>query len=256
MSAKPIDKLEAGMEALIEGLFTRLLQPTTGMRDLAILLLRAMADEANAATDEDQRPIAPDRFILILDPDDVGRLQALSPDYLQRFQDLLGALASEAGYRLLRSPSIDIRPSEATYDQTPRAYAEHSLSALGDTKVAPAVAAGMSSEVRPAPILVLDDEREIALEELLITVGREADNDIIVDDAYASRYHLELRKEFGRYTLVDVGSRGGTSVNNSIVREHILQAGDRIEIGHTCMTFVDRAAPAFGDGTTQVLDPD
>ena len=47
MSAKPIDRLEAQMEALIEGLFTRLFQPTTSMRDLAILLLRVMADKAN-----------------------------------------------------------------------------------------------------------------------------------------------------------------------------------------------------------------
>ena len=244
------------MEALIEGLFTRLLQPTTNMRDLAILLLRAMAEKASVATDQDQRPIAPDIFVIIIHPDDVDRLQELSPDYLQRFQELLGMLASEAGYRLLCSPSIEIRPSVAGDEQTPRVYAEHSQSALGETKVCPTVAAGMSSGGKQAPRLILEDEREIKLEEVNITVGREADNDIVVDDAYVSRYHLQLRKQFGRYTLVDVDSRGGTRVNNTAVREHVLQAGDRIQIGHTCMTFVDRAAPVFGEGTTQVLVPD
>lgn len=244
------------MEALIEGLFTRLLQPTTNLRDMAILLLRAMAEKAKVAADQDQQPIAPDTFIIIIHPDDLDRLQELSPDYLQRFQELLAALASEAGYKLLCPPSIEIRPNEAERDQTPRVYAEHALSSLGETKAGPAVAAEMSSGAKQAPLLVLEDEREIELKDVIVTVGREADNDIVVDDVYVSRYHLQLRRQFGRYTLIDVDSRGGTRVNNAAVRELVLQGGDRIQIGRTSMTFVDRAAPMFGDGTTQVLVPD
>ena len=257
MSAKPIDRLEAQMEALIEGLFTRLFQPTTTLRDLAILLLRVMADKANLPTPDDPRPIAPDAYIIILHPDDLDRLREQSPDLLgQRFQELLVALASEAGYRLLRAPSIDFRPSEAGDDPAPRVLAEHSHAALGETKAAPAITTGLPRPAIQAPLLVFEDDRAIELENLVITIGREADNDIVLDDAYVSRFHLQLRQKYGRFTLFDLHSRGGTRVNNTAVSEHVLQSGDRIQIGHTCLTFVDRAAQALGDGTTQVLVPE
>ena len=256
MSAKPIDRLEAQMEALIEGLFTRLFQPTTTLRDLAILLLRVMADKAIMPTPDDPRPIAPDAFIIILHPDDLDRLRQQSPDYLERFQELLVALANETGYRLLRAPSIDFRPGELGDDPAPRVLAEHSHAALGETKAAPAITTGLPRPAIQAPLLVFEDDRAIELENLVITIGREADNDIVLDDAYVSRFHLQLRKQFGRYTLFDLQSRGGTRVNNTAVSEHVLQSGDRIQIGHTCLTYVDRAAQALGDGTTQILVPE
>ena len=117
----------------------------------------------------------------------------------------------------MRAPSIDFRPSEAGDDPAPRVYAEHSHAALGETKAAPAIATGLPRPAIQAPLLIFEDDRTIELENLVITIGREADNDIVLDDAYVSRFHLQLRKQFGRYTLFDLHSRGGTRVNNAAV---------------------------------------
>ena len=244
------------MEALIEGLFTRLFQRTIDMRDIAILLLRAMAEKATIAPDNDQRPIAPDTYTIIIHRDSFDRLHEQIPDYLPRFHELLSELASEAGYGLLCSPSVIVMPSEDKIDQAARVIAEHRVTALGETRAVPAVAVDSASQKQQLPLLVLEDERAIELDSVLITIGREEDNDIVVEDGYVSRYHLQLLKRFGRFTLFDVDSRGGTRVNNAATREHILQSGDSIQIGHTCLTFVDRTAQTHGDGTTQVLVPD
>ena len=47
-----------------------------------------------------------------------------------------------------------------------------------------------------------------------ITIGRGSDTDIRLDHKTVSRRHSELRRDpFGRWTVCDLGSRNGTSVN-------------------------------------------
>lgn len=256
MGAKPIDRLESQIEALTEGLFTRLFQRAIHVRDIAILLLRAMDDQAVIAAENEQSPIAPDTYTIFVRPESFDQLRVQMPDYLQRFNELLIELAREAGYSYLCPPSVMIVPSEDKLDQAAHVYAEHSMFALGETKAAPAVDSGAATLEHQAPLIVLGNGRAIELDKVLVTIGREDDNDIVVDDAYVSRYHLRLRKRSGRFTLFDVASRGGTRVNNTTTNEHILQSGDRIQFGRTCLTYIDRSAQKPGDGTTQILVPD
>lgn len=46
-----------------------------------------------------------------------------------------------------------------------------------------------------------------------ITIGRGDSNRLIVDDAAASRRHCLIRKEEGRFRIVDLKSRNGSAVN-------------------------------------------
>jgi predicted component of type VI protein secretion system len=65
------------------------------------------------------------------------------------------------------------------------------------------------------------------------TVGRGADNDLVVADQKVSYRHFGLRLEAGRCTLFDLNSRNGTRLNGKSVREQSLQNGDEIEAGDT-----------------------
>src|SRR5690606_9298857 len=47
----------------------------------------------------------------------------------------------------------------------------------------------------------------------------------------ASGNHAEIRREGGRYVLVDVGSRNGTLVNGRPIQRHVLEGGEEIEFG-------------------------
>ncbi len=74
--------------------------------------------------------------------------------------------------------------------------------------------------------------REVPLTRQVISLGRERDNDILLDADLASRYHAELRWERGRGYLKDHGSMNGTSVNGQNVWGVVpLHDGDVLEIG-------------------------
>lgn len=89
-----------------------------------------------------------------------------------------------------------------------------------------------SSVVMPAAVLESSGQ-VIDLGRPLLTVGRSADRDVIVDDLGVSRVHAEIRQIGSSYVLVDVGSANGTVVNGRRVVEHVLAEGDVVRLGDT-----------------------
>ncbi|MEV0703011.1 FHA domain-containing protein [Saccharopolyspora sp. NPDC050389] len=69
------------------------------------------------------------------------------------------------------------------------------------------------------------------------TIGRGRGCDIVVDDVTVSREHAELRREDGRYVLVDGGSLNGTYLNRMPVDSAELADGDEIWVGKVRFTF-------------------
>ncbi|GAA1613476.1 ATP-binding cassette domain-containing protein [Catellatospora bangladeshensis] len=71
-----------------------------------------------------------------------------------------------------------------------------------------------------------------------IRLGREADNDIVLADLQASRYHAELRRTGDTFTLVDLGSRNGTFLNGrQVAKPTLMHAGDMVSIGRHELLF-------------------
>lgn len=74
--------------------------------------------------------------------------------------------------------------------------------------------------------------RPIVLSQRLTLIGREVDNDLVLDDERISRRHAELRWDHGRIELADYGSLNGTRVNEQAARGRLLlRDGDIIELG-------------------------
>lgn len=71
----------------------------------------------------------------------------------------------------------------------------------------------------------------LLLGETTIRIGRGRDNQIHVPDAHISKQHAEVRREFGQYVVVDMGSRAGVLVNGNKVERHVLADGDVVELG-------------------------
>ncbi len=94
----------------------------------------------------------------------------------------------------------------------------------------------------------LDDpyiNRQVALTRQTILLGRERDNDILLETDLASRYHAELRLERGRAYLMDRGSMNGTAVNGQKIWGLApLQDGDLLEIGGQRFRYEDLISPA------------
>jgi pSer/pThr/pTyr-binding forkhead associated (FHA) protein len=74
--------------------------------------------------------------------------------------------------------------------------------------------------------------RVVPLTQRLILIGREMDNDIVLDDERISRRHAEMRWDHGRVELADYGSLNGSLVNEQAVRGRLLlHSGDIVQLG-------------------------
>ena len=71
-----------------------------------------------------------------------------------------------------------------------------------------------------------------------ITMGRQDDNTIVIDNLAVSGYHAKIDKLGGEYLLTDMQSTNGTFVNDQKVVSHKLSHGDNIVIGKHVILFV------------------
>jgi pSer/pThr/pTyr-binding forkhead associated (FHA) protein len=72
------------------------------------------------------------------------------------------------------------------------------------------------------------------------TLGRTADNDIVIDDTTVSRCHAMLLIEDGEVLLLDMESTNGTSINGAPAEpdEPVpLVDGDMIKVGRVLMRY-------------------
>jgi len=82
---------------------------------------------------------------------------------------------------------------------------------------------------------------EFALTKTQVTLGRNDDNDIVLDDPLMSGHHaLVIASDDGRTLLLqDLNSTNGTRVNGNEVRNTPLQHGDAIQIGRCVLRVHD-----------------
>ena len=71
----------------------------------------------------------------------------------------------------------------------------------------------------------------------LITIGRHPSNEVIIDDKYVGRNHLQIMQDDdGNFILSDLGSANGTFVNGKkVTGEMLLKPTDIIRIGSTTL---------------------
>ncbi len=80
--------------------------------------------------------------------------------------------------------------------------------------------------------------QRLALTRAIITLGRDEENDIWLDDDMASRQHAELAYDNGRVYLTDCNSLNGVLLNGRrIVNVALVQKGDLLEIGSHSLLF-------------------
>jgi len=110
---------------------------------------------------------------------------------------------------------------------------------------------------QPAWKLILSDGQIFPISGDVITIGRELDNDISLDDLQVSRHHVRLTRQDNQFIIEDLGSANGTLINGKPVTESCtLQPGDVIEVGSFTLT-VEGDAPNISppQTITQVRPP-
>jgi adenylate cyclase len=75
----------------------------------------------------------------------------------------------------------------------------------------------------------------------LVKIGRATDNDIILEDHKASRYHAEIKRQDDKFILFDKGSKNGTRVNGVLIKTRPLSNNDKIVIGGFTIAFMNES---------------
>jgi hypothetical protein len=98
--------------------------------------------------------------------------------------------------------------------------------------VAGSVAIETVADERPRLAFERHDGTRVALRDGL-RIGRAADNDLVVGDGRASRYHARIVAVNGALAIEDLGSSNGTCVDGRPVQAALLEPSTVVTIGDT-----------------------
>jgi pSer/pThr/pTyr-binding forkhead associated (FHA) protein len=86
--------------------------------------------------------------------------------------------------------------------------------------------------------------RSYPLTDVIVTIGRDLSNDIVIQDPEISRYHLRLRRHKQTYVVEDMGSTNGTFLNNlpldepqTLESDDVLKLGTMVQLQYVCQPY-------------------
>jgi hypothetical protein len=244
--------LEAKLEGLFEGTFSRTFKSKVQPVEIARKLAKEMQDNKTVSI---SRTYVPNQYIVYLSPDDRSQFEGYEDGVKKELSDYLLENARSEGLALLTRPTVEfetderlglgefgiqamlVRPPE---EEGAPPVGEPDPADFGHTMVysvdrearrmdAPAAIGGRAMLVGSGKRTVLSGSR--------VTIGRSRDCDVTLDDANVSRRHAELRREGGTWVVADLGSTNGVKVNGHRVSQQPLQPGDEITLGLERLVF-------------------
>jgi|SRR6185312_17348500 len=125
-------------------------------------------------------------------------------------------------WRIVRTASRDLRLPQESFVLAP----DQAARLVGATKP---VSTGR---------LVFPDGRKRGLDSRAVLVGRSAENDVALEDDFASARHARIEPRRDGVWVSDAGSTNGTYVNGAkLAKPHRLKAGDVIRVGNTDLRY-------------------
>jgi len=228
-----IARFEALAERLVEGTFARLFAGRLSPLEVATHLTRAIED--NQALSTDGIPQAPTHYWVYLHPNDYDTLAADQLTLETELARHVTELAAQADLALKVAPVVYVLPDEELGPHEVRVKARwmpeeaEPMEKTREMDTGDVEAEAEDSIAPPGrPFLILDGQRHAELLQPVISIGRALDNNIIIEDPRISRHHAQLRRRYGHYVLYDLGSSGGTQINDYPIAECVLHAGDVI----------------------------
>ncbi|RJO76735.1 FHA domain-containing protein [Nocardia panacis] len=145
--------------------------------------------------------------------------------------------------RTVLAEELGIDPSPALIDLEQKVLRQEPLSTL-EMKRAERMAAAMTETVTEMPRAVrsgqlrMPDGRIVRIARGGLRIGRMTDNDLVLDDPKASRYHAHIMPSRAGLLIKDLHSANGVFINDLPIDNGALLAdGDSIRIGGTVLVF-------------------
>jgi len=238
-----VERVEAFVSRVIEGWSARLFGAKLQPVQVAKRLIRAMESHQTISL---SKTFVPNSYVVTLGPTDFAQFEQYRRSLERDLAETLLGAARERSFTLLAYPSVeierdedmapgDIRVSCAMVDASGE-QVEGDAKALGGVESGHTMVLDREALLRErprAPKATIEprDAPPVALGPDPMLIGRDPQNDVVLDDRRVSRKHAEIRLRLGRYTLYDLQSTNGTYVNGRRVAEKVLDDGDQISVG-------------------------
>lgn len=233
------------MERLFDGFFSRVFR--SGVKPLQIGRRLLQVVDSERSIDAQGRRVVPNSYVVNLSPDDREGFGDLEPSLLQELTVALREYISQEGYHVDGKARIALRTNrdfrKGTFTIDARNLTASPSEPEPTTPPAPGIQPAGATERHPhgdhpPAVLTLPGGQRIELHEGRYVLGRQLENDIVVNDSNVSRRHAEFVSSEGIITVRDLGSTNGTKVNGVLVTgEQHLEHGDVINFGTAQVTF-------------------
>jgi Protein of unknown function (DUF3662)/FHA domain len=246
--------IEQKIESLFEGAFGRAFRRNVQPVELARKLAKEMDDYKMVSVSQ---VYAPNEYVVYLSPRDREQFESYEPSLITELQQYLNEHSRREGYVLLSRPKVSFETDEdldvglfgianrmiqrEEPGKEPEAAAETGETRIYratpvETEAASAEELGIEPEPEP-PATVTVGGRAHDLEKPTVVIGRSKESDIRVSDPNVSRRHAEIRRDGAGFSIVDLDSTNGVSVNGRAVKRAKLEHEDRITLGSTELVF-------------------
>lgn len=244
--------LEARIEGLVEGVFSRAFSSQVQPVEIARKLAKEMDSHRTASVSQ---VYAPNQYTVWLSTEDHERLEGYERSLAQELSSYLLEHARRQDYALLTRPEVLIETDErlrlGEFGIQPRLVKPPARKGEtgeqgqhGHTMVYSAPAPEAKPKRRPQAALadtraiVSVDGRRYVLEGPVAVIGRSRECDCVIEDQNISRRHAELRRNSsGDWMVSDLGSTNGIKVNGRRVESSRLAPGDEVTLGTATFVF-------------------
>lgn len=223
----PLSRFEARLQHLVEEGTAKLFSSRNLKDQLASRLIEAMQFDVQFGEGEDL--VAPGVYTILVNGDHALALQT-NQVLLEELKATLLNAASESGITLSTEPVLHIKAQEDL------AYGDFKVRSdgvgvnLSQTQGLRSIPAPDQRHIPPGAFLIVGGSEIFPLVLPIVNIGRKKDNHLVIEIPAVSRRHAQLRAISGHYHFFDLGSTGGSKINNVDVKNAILLAGDVINL--------------------------
>ena len=222
-----LSRFEARIQRLIEEGTARLFSSQDTKSYLAASLIEAMQAEVQFA--EGDILVAPGIYTIQASVEHAASLKANQP-VLDEIKAALLQAATQSGVQIPGSLILHVVPLE---DLPPGEFRVRCTGAgedISQTQSLRQVVEPVERQIPAGAFLIVGGTEIFPLNLPIVNIGRKNDNHLVIENPQVSRRHAQLRAISGHYHFFDLGSTGGSKINNTEVRTAALLAGDVISL--------------------------
>ena len=97
-----------------------------------------------------------------------------------------------------------------------------------------------NSEV-PFNAYLIINSRVFPLDQAEISVGRDLENRLVINDPSISRWHAKLVAVDGKYVVYDLDSTNGTLINGKLIEQQLLSSGDTLSFAEVPTMYIEHS---------------